>query len=138
MTMRWTILFALLCVTTVVTIPAHHSMSQEFDVNRHVTATGVITKVDWANPHIWIYLDMQTPTRRDIGWGIQSAPPGGLKAKGVTASSLPIGTRVTVEGFPSLRPGVRTLSGISLTLPDGKLLDIRDTWPTTGTQRKPN
>ena len=135
MTIRWTALFAFLCVTAVVPVSAHHSMSAEFDMNRTVTITGVITKLDWTNPHIWIYLDSQTVARRDIGWGIESAPPGGLKAKGIDTAALPIGTRVTVEGFPSINPNVRTLSGISLTMPGGKQLDIRDTWTLFGTCR---
>ena len=127
MASRWTTSFVLLCLTVVVPLSAHHSLSAEFDMNRTVTVTGVITKLDWTNPHIWIYLDMQTPTRRDVGWGIQSGPPHALFTKGVDTAVLAIGTRVTVEGFPALKPNSRTISGISLTLPGGKQLDIRDT-----------
>ena len=107
-------------------VSAHHSMSKEFDLTRHVTVSGVITKVDWTNPHIWIYLDNQTPGKNNVGWGIEGAPPHGLSRRGTNAAAMPIGTRVTVEGFPAVTPNTRKISGITLTLPDGKKIDIRD------------
>ena len=123
-----TVVVLLSLAAIAVPISAHHSMNREVDTNRRVVVTGVITKVDWTNPHVWIYLDVQVAGKSDIGWGIESAPPNGLQTQGITASALAVGTRVTVEGFPALNSNVRRVAGISLTLPDGKQLDIRDTW----------
>ena len=123
---RTTVFFLWGLAVIVVPVSAHHSMSAEFDLSRHVTVSGIITGLDWTNPHVWIFLDNQTPGKSDVGWGIEAAPPGALSKRGMIPAALPIGTRITVEGFQTIKPNSRKISGITLTLPDGKQLNIRD------------
>jgi hypothetical protein len=124
------VLFSLAAIAAPVL--AHHSMSKEFDTSRHVTLTGVITKVDWTNPHVWIYLNAQDADQNSVGWKIESAPPGGLQRKGIDKATLPVGTRVTVDGFPAIVSNNKSIAGVSLNLPNGKQLDIQDVgrWQT--------
>src|SRR5262249_10695730 len=104
MTIRWTTVSVVLGLTAIAApVWAHHSMSKEYDLSRHVTVTGVITKLDWTNPHVWIYLGSGSPGQNDV-WGIEAAPPHELRRKGIAVTSLSIGERIRVEGFPTLTP----------------------------------
>src|ERR1700733_15474400 len=63
---------------------AHHSFSAEFDANKSVTIEGVITKVDWINPHGWWHVDVTNPDGTVEHWDIQSESPGNLRRAGMT------------------------------------------------------
>ena len=61
---------------------AHHAYTAEFDTTKPVKLTGVVTKLEWSNPHIWIYLDVKDDKGNVTNWGFSASPPGMLLQKG--------------------------------------------------------
>jgi hypothetical protein len=78
---------------------AHHSTTAEFDVTKRVALTGTMTKVDWVNPHIFVYLDAKNPAGAVDSWRLETNPPAWFRRVGVTRAdfSRGIGQSVTVE-----------------------------------------
>ena len=77
---------------------AHHSYSAEFDADKPVKVTGVVTKVDWQNPHTLFYIDVKDAAGTVVNWGWEMASPTQLMRAGWTRASMKIGDVVTVEG----------------------------------------
>src|SRR6185312_8950975 len=77
---------------------AHHSFSAEYDAKKPVTLKGVITKVDWANPHVYFYMDVEDEHGKVVNWGLEMGPPQGLQRAGWTRNTMHIGDEVVVEG----------------------------------------
>jgi hypothetical protein len=98
---------------------AHHSFSAVFDGEQPVTVTGRIVRVEWANPHIWFYVEAAEPDGSVTEWGFSGAPPGVLMRRGINKNVLALGTVVNVEGFRA-RDGSHNASGGRVTLPDGR------------------
>jgi len=100
---------------------AHHSFAAEFDSAKSITLQGMVTRLDWMNPHIWIYLDTKDDSGTVAHWQCEGAPPNTLKREGGTKDSLKIGDQVTIEGFRS-KDGTNTCNSRSVKLPSGKSL----------------
>src|SRR5262245_40848469 len=98
---------------------AHHSFSAAYDSNQPVKVTGVISRVDWQNPHIWFFLDVKDDSGKVTTWGFSGAPPGVLQRRGITRSVLKTGDTIVVEGFRA-RDGSNNASGGKVTFPDGR------------------
>jgi hypothetical protein len=98
---------------------AHHSVSAEFDVNRQVTYTGVITRVEWSNPHIYFYVDVTDARQRVTNWAFEGAGPNTLARMGLLRDTLKVGDRVTVVAFPA-RDGANVASARKITLANGR------------------
>ena len=77
---------------------AHHAFAAEFDADKPVKLTGSVTKLDWTNPHAWIYIDVKDTTGKVANWGFELASPNGLMRSGWTRFSLKPGDVVTIEG----------------------------------------
>ena len=105
-------------------ILAHHSISAEFDPTKTVTVTGVVTKLDWMNPHIWVYIDSKDASGKVAKWQFEGGPPNSLRRNGWTRNSLKEGDTVKVEGIRAKDPvngqGVFIGNARNVTLPDGK------------------
>jgi hypothetical protein len=86
--------FALATVQTL----AHHSFAAEFDANRPLNLKGVVTKIEWLNPHTYFYLDVTGPDGKVVNWGMEMGSPNGLMRAGWTRNTLHVGDEVTVEG----------------------------------------
>ena len=77
---------------------AHHSFAAQYDRAKPVTLTGTVTKVEWANPHIYFYMDVKTPDGAIEHWAIEGGAPNSLYRAGWRKDSLQVGNVVTVEG----------------------------------------
>ncbi len=99
-------------------VVAHHSETAEYDSTKPVKVKGVITKVEWLNPHVWFYVDVKDDTGKITTWGFSNAPPGALMRRGIMKETLKIGAEVTVEGARA-RDGSNNASGRRVTYADG-------------------
>lgn len=96
--------------------PAHHSFSAEFDSDKPVTLTGIVTKIEWTNPHVWFYINVRDEeTGEVVNWGAEMGPPHGLQRRGWRRNTLTIGTEVEVDGFLA-RNGSNRVNARTVTL----------------------
>ena len=93
----------------------------EFDVDKPVTLVGTITKMEWTNPHSWLYVDVKNEKSQVQSWSIEFGSPNALYRRGWRRDDLPFGATVTVSGY-SARDGSRTISATDVKLPDGRTL----------------
>jgi uncharacterized protein DUF6152 len=98
---------------------AHHSFAAEFDKDKPVKIEGTVTKLEWTNPHIWIYVDVKESDGKVTTWGFSGAPPGVLQHRGILKTSIKIGDVIRVEGLRA-KDGSNNASGDSVTFPDGR------------------
>ena len=80
-------------------VAAHHSFAAEFDASKPFKLTGVVTKVEWQNPHTIFYLDITDERTKNVtNWSFEMGSPNGLMRNGWTRNTLKIGDTATVEG----------------------------------------
>jgi hypothetical protein len=97
---------------------AHHAFSAEFDLNKPVTVKGVVTKIEWMNPHAWIYVEMKTDAGAEQ-WQFETGAPIELVRRGWRKNDLKVGDEVTVQGLRA-KDGTNTASARLVTLPGGR------------------
>ncbi|MDC0598917.1 DUF6152 family protein [Gammaproteobacteria bacterium] len=92
-------LSGLLCVFMLITTAqAHHSFRAQYDSNKPVSLQGYVTKVEWYNPHVYIYLDVENPETGEFeNWGVEMGPPHMLQNRGWKRNSMQIGDEIIVE-----------------------------------------
>jgi hypothetical protein len=100
---------------------AHHSFSAIFDAAKPVTLTGTVTRVDWMNPHTWIYLDVKGDDGSVEAWAFELGSPNRLMRYGWNQNSLPAGATATITGSRA-RDGSLKAAVDTVTLADGKRL----------------
>jgi len=100
---------------------AHHSFSAIFDAAKPVKVTGTVTRVEWMNPHTWIYLDVKNDAGTVEQWAFELGSPNRLMRFGWNQDSLQTGTAVTITGSRA-RDGSLKAAADKVTLPDGKQL----------------
>jgi len=99
---------------------AHHSFAAEFDDQKPIKVTGVVTKVEWQNPHVWFYVDVKDEaTGKVTNWGFAGGAPGQLMRRGITNKAIQPGMTISVEGFRA-KDGSNNASGGRVTFPDGR------------------
>jgi hypothetical protein len=100
---------------------AHHSFSAIFDAAKPVTLTGTVTRIEWMNPHTWIYLDVKKDDGSVEAWSFEMGSPNRLMRFGWNQDSLPTGDTITITGSRA-RDGSLKAAVDKVTLPDGKQL----------------
>jgi hypothetical protein len=83
---------------TAAPVLAHHAFTAEFDAKKPVTIRGFVTKVDWTNPHVWVYMDVKDESGAWKNWGFEMGAPHQLQTRGWTRELLKIGDELVVEG----------------------------------------
>ena len=117
------VLAAMGLVVTTVPMNAHHAFSAEFDAKRPVKLRGVVTKMEWINPHSWIHIDVKDANGKVTPWMVEGGAPNALLRRGFTKKSLPVGTEVLIEGYQA-KDGSTRANGRDITLPDGSKLFV--------------
>lgn len=100
------------------TARAHHSFAAEFDINQPITLKGVLTKMEWVNPHGWIYIDV-VENGKTVNWAIEAGGPTALLRRGLRKTDFPAGLEVVVEGYRA-KSGAPKANGRTVTLKDGR------------------
>ena len=78
---------------------AHHSFTAQFDADKPVTLEGTVTKVEWRNPHIWVYVDVKSEDGSVTAWECEGGAPNALTRQGWTRETLKLGTTLTIQGY---------------------------------------
>lgn len=99
-------------------VGAHHSFAAEYDSKQLITLHGVITQVDWTNPHIYIHLDVKDAGGHVTNWALEGYPPNTLKRTGFTKALLGVGEEITITAYKS-KDGTNTGAGREVTFADG-------------------
>jgi Family of unknown function (DUF6152) len=98
---------------------AHHSFAAEFDGDKPIVLKGTVTKVEWMNPHIWVYLDVKDASGATAHWQCEGGPPNTLTRNGWTKDALKNGDSITIDGSLA-KDGSKTCNARSVKLPDGR------------------
>jgi hypothetical protein len=77
---------------------SHHSFSAQFDTNKPLTLRGTVAKLEWTNPHSWLYVDTKDESGKAVQWRCELISPNQLRRAGVTRNSIKIGDELIVEG----------------------------------------
>ena len=118
--MRPTVLIAASLLFTIPTW-AHHAFAAEFDIKKPVKLQGIVTKMEWINPHAWIHIDVKGPDGKVTSWMVEGGTPNILLRRGFTKQSLQEGTVVIVEGYQA-KNGENRANGSNITFTNGKRL----------------
>lgn len=120
--LKWFVAAAIIGVLAgVVPVLAHHSFAAEFDKDQKVTLKGTITRMDWVNPHSWLYINVKGPDGQMQEWELEFGAPNALFRRGWKKDSLPVGTEVTVTAYRAKTMPHRA-NAEDVVLPDGKKL----------------
>ena len=102
-------------------VQAHHAFAAEYDGKKQVHLEGVVTQMEWINPHTWIHIDVTEPDGKVTSWMIEGGSPNILLRRGFNKGSLEKGQKISIDGFQA-KDGSNRANGSNITYPDGKKL----------------
>lgn len=105
---------------------AHHSFAAEFDINRPIKLEGIVTRMEFSNPHSWLHIEVTTDDGEVQQWKVEGGAPNALIRRGWNRNSILPGTPVYVEGYQARDRSYRA-SGREVKLPDGSSLFMGST-----------
>jgi hypothetical protein len=117
--------FFILAGLTMAAAPAlaHHSLYAVFDEAQSVTLNGVVSKVEWVNPHVYLYMDVTDEAGKVSTWSVETFPPNTLRRAGLTRDKLGFQQTVTLVGYAA-RNGSQLVFLRKITFADGRELLI--------------
>lgn len=118
MKLKWLVPLAASLFASALPVLAHHSFAAEYDETKPIKVTGVVTKVEWLNPHIWFYVDVKDDKGNVTNWAFSGGAPGQLMRRGITKDAIQPGATVIVEGFLA-KDGSHNANGSKVTFQDG-------------------
>jgi hypothetical protein len=119
MNVRRLLLLITMLVSFAIPAWAHHSFSAVFDADSPVEANGTVTKVEWRNPHAWIYIDVEVEDGTVVNWAFEIGSPNGLRRRGWSRNTVKVGDVISVSGYRA-RDGSNRANVASITLADGR------------------
>ena len=108
-----------LAAAAVTPLAEHHSFAAQYDRTKAITLKGTVTKVEWANPHIYFYLDVKAPDGTVENWAVEGGAPNSLYRNGWRKDSLQVGNVVTVDGWLA-KDGSKLANMRAVVLADGR------------------
>jgi len=128
---------ALVCLAGVTGL-AHHSIAAKFDESKTQTLNGIVTLVDWRNPHVHVFLNVKGAKGELVNWAIELESPIDLADSGWQPDSVQPGDAITVEGYPA-RNGSRQVWSNKMTLtPTGRqVLNFKPSTPAAPLAKRP-
>src|ERR1700674_2143722 len=98
---------------------AHHSFSAEFDGSKPIELKGIVTRIEWANPHVYFYIDVRDASGAAVTWGCETTGPNGPIRQGWKRDSLKVGDEIVVKCYPA-KDGSKLVFAREVTLSDGR------------------
>lgn len=125
MNVRW---FGVLAIAALVgtgsAVRAHHSFAAEFDIEKPLTLKGVVTKVEWVNPHVYLTMEVKDQSGKASVWSLSSLGPAGVRRAGVTRSMLlGNGESVTIQAYHA-KDSSNLAFLRKITFPDGRTIEL--------------
>jgi hypothetical protein len=102
-------------------VAAHHAFTAEYDENKRVTVSGIVTRFAWTSPHAWLYVDGKDESDKATTWSFEMGSPNGLLHRGWQRTEVKKGDRITVEGYRA-KDGSNVANARTVTLSDGRKL----------------
>lgn len=112
-------LFAAAALCAVQPLQAHHAFAAEYDVNKPVELKGTLTRMEWVNPHSWIYMETKQPDGTVKKWTIESSGPSQMARRGLKKADFVDGMTLTVKGYQGIKDPALA-NGRTLILADGR------------------
>ena len=128
-------LFLILLAASSVSVSAHHAFAAEFDGNKPTRLKGVVTRMEWINPHAWIHMDVKDEKGAVSSWMVECGSPNTLLRKGITKASVTVGMEIQVEGYHA-KDGSNKVNGRDVTLLDGSKLFLGSSNPNASPAEK--
>jgi len=105
-----------LLVSLILPAQAHHSFVAQYDAEQVVTLQGYVTKIEWFNPHVYFYLDVENPETKAVeNWAVEMGPPHSLQNRGWKRNTMSIGDEISVVGTRA-RDGSTTANARTVTM----------------------